>query len=230
MSLREQLARDLGDSHSLQWRPESQGSIDRVTGHAFVGAEGYRSDDMLALGNVLWGYKLLWTAPKSGLPDEFLNTRRERAERDRHEAYLLMADMLRSAMGRSFKGFKGPSTNGKMPVASTGWYHVGVAAIEEWVNDLCRACHGAKVIKDPETQAIILTCPTCHGSGKHRYADAERQAWLAKWSACFPDVTDFESLKVGMPQWNEAMTLAHDIIGTADRAKAAAMARVLERY
>lgn len=49
MAMREQLARDLGDSRSLQWRPESQGSIDRVTAHAFNCAEGYREQDMLSL-------------------------------------------------------------------------------------------------------------------------------------------------------------------------------------
>lgn len=228
MAMREQLARDLGDSRSLQWRPESQGSIDRVTAHAFNCAEGYREQDMLSLGSVLWGYKLLWTAPRGGLSDEFLATRRERAERDRHEAYLILACLLRDR--KQLKAFKGPAEQGKMLAEKTGWYHLAIAAIDEWVNDLCRACHGAKVIKDPETQAVILTCPTCHGSGKHRYTDAERQSWLARWSACFPDVADFEGLKVGMPQWNEAMTLAHDLVGTADRAKAAAMARVLERY
>lgn len=49
---------------------------------------------------------------------------------------------------------------------------VAEAAIQEWVEDACETCRGAREVFD--TLGICRACLVCHGSGKRRYSDTER--------------------------------------------------------
>jgi hypothetical protein len=46
-------------------------------------------------------------------------------------------------------------------------------AVKEAVFPYCRTCHGRGESWDDVSQHVIQ-CPTCHGSGTHRYSDPER--------------------------------------------------------
>ena len=221
MGIRENLSRDLTNAHTLQWKSERQGSVDRVTAKGMVYSVAQREAMMEALGCVLWGYKLPWQKSREGLPDEFDQLRKDRAERDKHEAILRLTCELRE--NPKAKHFKGPRVGGVMLANGTGWHHLAIAAIQEWVDDLCRHCHGAGTIKDPITEAVLFTCPTCGGGKKHRYSDEERKPLFTEWRSRMGD-----DCKVTLADWNNAMTLAHDIIGTADRAMAERMGRWLK--
>jgi predicted RNA-binding Zn-ribbon protein involved in translation (DUF1610 family) len=220
MALRELLAKDITDAHTMQWKEERTGSVDRVTAKGMVYAAGQREAMMEALGCVLWGYKLPWQNARKGLRDEFSELRKDRAERDRTEAILRLTCLLRETP--KLKDFKGPRTAGVMLVNTTGWHYLAVAAIEEWVDELCRHCHGAGQIKDPISEAVLFTCPTCGGGRKHRYSDFERTPAFSKWKL------GLEDYKTTLSEWNNAMTVAHDMIGTADRAMAERMGRWLK--
>jgi len=220
LGLREQLSKDLSDSRSLQWIEGKTGSVDRVTAVGMIAAQGHREAALEALGTVLWGYKLLWERREHN-NDEFSALRRDRAERDKHEAYLLLACFLQNT--KSLKGFGGPRTGGKIIVNRTGWYIGGRAAIDEWVNDLCRNCHGAGEII---IGGVRKTCPVCNGHRKHRYTDEERGDEFMRWLAQYPKD---QAPDIAITRWNDLLFHAHDIIGAADRAVMVRMGRMLGR-
>lgn len=218
--MREQLAKDITDAHSLQWKSERAGSVDRITAKGFAAVRGDREAMMEALGCSLWGYKLPKTQDNPA--DEFEKLRKDRRERERHEAYLRLALILRDMP--VLKEFKGRKEGSKMPVFTTGWYIAAVAAIDEWVDDLCRNCHGAgELIMG---NGVKTTCPVCDGHRKHRYSDEERRLALEEWSASMNQTTSPQDVA----KWNNLMTRAHDIIGTADRAMAERMGRILTKW
>jgi hypothetical protein len=63
-------------------------------------------------------------------------------------------------------------------------------AMVEWHSPNCRDCNGVRVIhvdRQAGLPGVDHTCPTCQGSGVHRYSDRERSHNLAinhlgKWS------------------------------------------------
>lgn len=220
MGVREQLSRDKSNTTSLQWKSERQGSVDRVTAVGIVAAQGHREAAIEALGCALWGYKLLWNRPAAN-GDEFTAMQRKLAERDKHEAYLRLSCILQNT--KQLKDFGGPRNGTKIIVNRSGWFIGGRAAIEEWVNDLCRNCHGAGEII---IGGVRKTCPVCDGHRKHRYSDEERGDEFMRWLSVWPKD---EAPDIDIKRWNDLLFHAHDIIGAADRAMAARMGRLLGR-
>ena len=222
MSLREAIAKDVTNNQSLEWKSERQGSVDRITAAGYVAASSASHDSRLSqLGGCAQYYKL--TRSIKTPSDEFEQLREDRATRDKHEAYLILAAMLKRAKGLG--AFGGPaSKTGHVFLDTSGWYALARAAIDEWVDDLCRHCHGAGEIKDEVTGARQMVCPVCHGHHKHRYSDAERapqfKAWLDGWTP---------EREPSMAEWNNAMEIAHGIITAADREWGRRMGRMLER-
>jgi hypothetical protein len=211
MALQERIAKDKTCSSDMRMKEGREGAADRMAALAFVYNAATREARIEALGCSLWGYKLPWQAAKqvkAHLKDEFEGLRRERAQRDREEAILILTYVLNDT--KRLLGFGSAKTR-KVAAA-----RIAESAIEEWVDDLCRECHGAGQLKDPITEAVILTCPVCAGHKKHRFSDDERRKAL-------------HAPREDMPHWNKGMEAAHEIIGTADRAMAQRMGRVLSK-
>jgi hypothetical protein len=179
---------------------------------AIIGARGAREAKMDALGCALWAYKLPWTPPpehQAHLKDEYEAVARARQQWGRLKATQILLSFLVDARG--LDGFGGGSRK------AFAMLKVAEQAIEEHVNDLCRECHGAMQIVDPITEAVIQTCPVCSGHGKHRYSDAERIAAL-------------KAQRDEIEKWNRALIVAHDLLGTADRAVDGGVRQLLERW
>lgn len=69
---------------------------------------------------------------------------------------------------------------------------VAKVVIQEWVDDTCRQCNGAKSVFDHN--GVKMGCLVCAGTGKHRYSDQERA----------------ESLGVDAPdKWSRAIGIGH---------------------
>lgn len=78
---------------------------------------------------------------------------------------------------------------------------VAKVVIDEWVQDGCHMCRGAKHIFDEG--GVKRPCMVCVGTGKHRYSDAERA----------------EALGVDSPEaatkWSRALGIGHFQVGFA---------------
>ncbi len=207
MGTREMLAKDLTCSSSLQMKPEKEGSADRVAAMALVASAAARESRIELLGCHLMAYKLPWTAPPDvpfGMRDEFEAVGRARQQRGREEAIETLAAILRPM--KHMKPFRDDE----------GIERIAATSVEEWVDDLCRECHGAGEYKDRESEAVIITCPVCKGHKKHRFDDKER---------CVALLVEVDE----MPHWNRGMEEAHRVIGTAERAFDMAMAQRMGR-
>lgn len=98
---------------------------------------------------------------------------------------------------------------------------VAAWSIQEWVVDQCPTCTGRKQIPDHDIQGLegrqpMKPCPTCSGTGRRRYEDAERAEALG------------DSVYSG--KLDRALSAAHGIIGYAERLAIRSAKELLEKW
>lgn len=111
-----------------------------------------------------------------------------------------------------------PAKDGGFKLALTSRQRDRVArwAVQEWTDDTCSQCKGAKESPDHERAGLegpqrMKACPTCAGTGRRRYSDEERRAAMGE-------------------EFRKAMYEAHGIIGRAESMALRTAAGMLERW
>lgn len=93
--------------------------------------------------------------------------------------------------------------------------HVCAQVLQEWLHPHCRACNGAQ--QAVNERGVMTACPSCGGSGVHRYRDADRmraarlgqhdyeRAWARRFAEVMGIVTgcDIHSGAVVITQLND---------------------------